>query len=179
MKSKQNNFYTQTQAETGNGFIDFNNIHNYGASTTIPPTEVDSYSSIPATEPDEGEVTQVEENFGYTAGWLICIEGPQKGMDFRLRMGGYNHIGRGGAYEIELKDPKVSRDFKMWLCYDSEDNQYLVGAKSSGNLVRINGTMLPPESPRVLNRNDKIRVGNTVLMFIPLCDDQFVWSEKG
>jgi len=183
MKYAQQENWSETVPVNGNSGNGFEHMRNYGASQDIPPTDVDtpissSYNShyaIDETEVEE-DVTQVEEDFDYISGWMVCISGPQKGKDFRLRSGGYNKIGRNPSFAVALTDTKISREFSMWVCFDPLTKSYLTGAKAGGNLVYLNGKLLPPESTYELKRNDKIRVGESELMFIPLCDENFQWE---
>ena len=178
-RNEQYNWSETEAVNSGNQGNGFGFMRNYGASQDIPPTEVDSaYSSsasIGKTEVDDEGVTQVDDEFGYIAGWFVCIAGPQKGKDFRLHTGGYNRLGRNPSFDVALTDFKISREFSMWVCFDPLTKKYLTGANAGGNLVYLNGKLFPPESNHELSRNDKIRIGETELMFIPLCDEHFQW----
>lgn len=176
--------WSETVDANGNNGNGFEHVRNYGVSRDIPPTEVEEYSSssfssysIDRTEVDDGDVTRVEEDFDYISGWMVCIAGPQKGKEFRLHSGGYSKIGRNPSFDVALTDTKISREFSMWVCFDPVTQNYLIGAKAGGNLVYLNGKLFPPESTHELKRNDRIRVGESELMFIPLCDENFQWTD--
>ena len=135
------------------------------------------------TEPDPDE-TQVawgtkEYNHQPVVGWLVCIEGPDKGKDFSLH-GAKTSIGRKKDSSIRLADPKISRDgYPALIVYDDRKTHkfYLAsGDASSRNNVELGGNMLLGQC--VINPYDEIRIEDTVLVFVPFCGDDFNWSEN-
>ena len=108
-------------------------------------------------------------------GFLICIEGPDKGKDFRI-IGGRNFIGRGDDSDIKLSgDQTVSRSGHAVVTYDSKHMDFSVSAGQSHGLTYLNGERV--DVTNSLNAYDKIEVGETVLMFLPFCGENFRWSD--
>lgn len=93
-------------------------------------------------------------------GWLVAINGEQKGEDFRLR-DGQNILGSAPDAEVQIKDVTVSGKHAS-LRY-KEGTFYLVDLDST------NGTYLndKPEgiAKEELKDNDTIRVGEVTLKF--------------
>lgn len=57
-------------------------------------------------------------------GFLICIEGPHRGTDFRL-VSGRNFIGRAAAMDVSLPDDDtVSRESHALVTYDAKHNAF-------------------------------------------------------
>lgn len=112
-------------------------------------------------------------------GWLVCIEGPDKGKDFSLH-GAKSSIGRREGSSIRLEDPKISRDgYPALIVYDDRKSHkfYLAsGDASARNNVELDGNMLLGQS--VINPYDEIRIEDTVLVFVPFCGEDFYWEDK-
>ena len=108
-------------------------------------------------------------------GWLVCIEGPEKGVDYRIAAKN-NSIGRGETADICIKgDPAISRENHARLSYDGKHNNfYLIPAESTNN-VYINDE--PVFIPTQINSGDIIELGESKFMFIPFCNDRFNWQE--
>lgn len=106
------------------------------------------------------------------AGWLVCIEGPQKGKDFRI-FAGYNYVGRESGDILIPDDMQVSRQNHAMIAYDPDDDTYYVGPSVGRNLLRVNGKKI--FSAVELKSYDVISIGATKLMLISLCGEQFNW----
>lgn len=111
-------------------------------------------------------------------GWLVCIDGPDKGKDFVLH-GAKCTIGRRKDSSVCLTDTKISRDgFPALVVYDDRKshNFYLAsGDAASHNNVELSGSMLLGQS--LISPYDEIRIEDTVLVFVPFCRKDFFWSE--
>lgn len=140
------------------------------------------------TEVDDAEETVVEDRIkvvgpsGKTkkirpvVGWLACTKGPCKGMDYRLHAN-YNKIGRDPALDVSIEDPKFSKAPVAWVGYFQETNAFFTGAESSTNVLYINGLPLPAGQSREFAAGDRMRMGDTELLFVPLCGESFTWSK--
>ena len=135
-------------------------------------------SSAPTSGRDTGKTVAVfQKNFSKepVVGWLVCIEGPEKGVDYRIAAKN-NSIGRGETADICIKgDPAISRENHARLSYDGKHNNfYLIPAESTNN-VYINDE--PVFIPTQINSGDIIELGESKFMFIPFCNDRFNWQE--
>lgn len=124
-----------------------------------------------------GMPVRTEENLP-VSGWLVIIDGPGKGRDYRL-IQGENKIGRDTAMEVCLdfgkdSDGSVSRDSHAVVVYDNNSNEFFVERGSSRNLPTVNGKTVRRDQD--LQPGDQIQLGNTTLMFVPLCGESFKWS---
>ncbi len=108
-------------------------------------------------------------------GWLVCTQGPCTGTDYRLHAN-YNRIGRSPALDVSIDDPKFSKSSVAWVGYFQETNVFFVGAESSTNVLYVNNMPLPAGQSRECAPWDRIRMGDTELLFMPLCGDKFVWN---
>lgn len=106
-------------------------------------------------------------------GWLVCIEGPMRGNDYRIH-GGYNYIGR-ELGDIRIGgDQQISRQNHAMVAYDDEAGVFYVGPSAGRNLIKVNGkTVL---NAMEVHNYDVISVGTTKLMFVALCGEHFDWK---
>lgn len=107
-------------------------------------------------------------------GWLVCVEGPNYGEDFRL-VAGRNFIGRANNMDVVLsKDMAVSRNKHLVIIYDPVQNEFIVQAGESKELAYHNGKAII--EPTKVNANDTIKLGESILMLVPFCSDTFSWE---
>lgn len=112
-------------------------------------------------------------------GWLVVLNGAGQGRDFRL-IDGENRIGRSRDMEVSLdfgehSDPHISRDSHAIVVYDARANEFFVERGRSRNLPLLNGATL--RGTPVLKARDVLQVGETQLLFMPLCGKHFVWED--
>ncbi|MCK5652111.1 MAG: FHA domain-containing protein [Gemmatimonadetes bacterium] len=107
-------------------------------------------------------------------GWLVCVKGPDRGRDFRIRAE-RNFIGRSRDMDVALtEDQSVSRDRHAILSYDPRTHVFVLAPGEGRGLVYHNGTSVL--TPVQVNAHDTIELGESTLRFIPLCGDDFSWS---
>ena len=141
-----------------------------GSGFTVPtaePFQPEAYGgTVPVTPADH-------QGFLPAVGWLVCVDGVDRGRDYRLH-DGYNRIGRNPGNDICISgDVTVSGDGHALVAFDPKNSVFFAAPGTSINLVRLNDDVLMMPSP--LNANDVLTVGTTKLMFVPLCSDSFSW----
>lgn len=109
-------------------------------------------------------------------GWLVCIEGPEKGKDHRL-FSRINTIGRDESNDVVIAgEQTISQKNHVKLGYDPKHNNFTLIPGDGHNLVYLNDA--PLYIPQMLNAYDIIEMGETKLIFQPLCSDKFRWPEE-
>jgi len=109
-------------------------------------------------------------------GWLVCIDGPDKGQDYRL-YNKINSIGRAEENDVVLsKEQTVSQRSHARLAYDPRHNNFQLIPSDAVNIVYVNDA--PLYVPHLLSAYDVIEFGDTKLMFIPFCSSQFQWAQE-
>ena len=109
-------------------------------------------------------------------GWLVCIEGPAEGTDYRIRAG-YNYIGRGENMDVCIQgDNTIGRDRHAMIAYDPQEKIFFFGPADGRSIVRKNEKMVMV--PTELAAFDVVRIGSTKLMFVPLCGEHFNWKDE-
>lgn len=140
---------------------DFTPLGNGGGIEDYSPTESIYMGGVPGFSP--------------VVGWLVCVDGPAKGSDYRLQSG-YNYIGRADHMDVCVKgDMKMGRERHALVAYDPEERLFFFGPADGKSIVRLNGKLVM--SPQEIKTHDVLTVGSTKLMFIPLCGERFNWNE--
>ena len=108
-------------------------------------------------------------------GWLVCISGPSKGKDYRIHEDN-NYIGRAAHMDVCISgDNTISRENHAILAYDTREKLYYFAPGSGRGIVRLNGRAVLMMTE--LKPYDRIEIGKSILMFVPLCGEQFSWEE--
>jgi hypothetical protein len=107
-------------------------------------------------------------------GWLVCLEGPDRGRDFRLH-GEKNFIGRSSAMDVViLSDDTVSREKHGVVIFDPKKQVFWALPGDSSGLVYLNGEIV--HTPTQINAHDTIEIGQTKLVLIPFCGERYTWN---
>jgi hypothetical protein len=117
------------------------------------------------------------EKEGPVVGWFVVVKGPGKGL-FRPIYYGNNTIGRDKSQRVPLNfgDDAISSEEQAYVRYDSQDRTYiLIPNLAKSNLVSVNQQR--PTEPVRLSYGDLIEVGQTRLLFVPLCSSEFDWAD--
>jgi pSer/pThr/pTyr-binding forkhead associated (FHA) protein len=113
-----------------------------------------------AAAPARKTVLLSEQHKSPVVGWLVAMNGAQKGQDFRIR-DGQNILGSAADSDVQLNDPTVSGKHAS-LRY-KEGKFYLVDLDSSnGTYLNDGATSIAREE---LKDSDTIRIGELVLKF--------------
>ncbi len=119
-------------------------------------------------------------------GWLVCLEGPSKGKDYRI-VAQKNYIGRSADMDIRtLGDNEINQRSHGIIVYDPESNDTMLLPGDSQGLVYFwsdnDGWKVVYESKK-LNAGDRIKIGKSIFMFVPFCGNNnkgftYSWSDK-
>lgn len=142
-------------------------------TVTQPPK---GYHSRRRADEDQKTVGDMQQKMGLdpVVGWLVCIDGPEKGKDYRL-FGRINSIGRSERMDVCIsKDPSISKENHARLGYDPKYNRFRLIPADSQNNIYLNGETV--DLPTPIHAFDIIEFGSTKLIFVPLCGDRFSWD---
>ena len=135
--------------------------------------------SAPKNPVDEGHtVAVVKRKTGIdpVVGWLVCIQGPDRGRDFRIRTE-KNSIGRSDSMDICISgDDSISRNDHAFLVYDPKKKTFRIQSGLSRGLVYLNGEEVI--TSETLTAYDRIELGQSVLLFVPFCGEAFQWDAE-
>jgi len=108
-------------------------------------------------------------------GWLVCVSGKEKGKDYKLK-GQINTIGRSEKMDVCIKeDMTISNENHARLSYSEKNNRFNLIPAESKNIIYLNGEEV--FAATLLNAYDIIDLGETKLLFVPLCCDRFDWKK--
>lgn len=108
-------------------------------------------------------------------GWLVCIDGEDKGKDYRVEAKN-NTIGRSEKMDITIKgDNTVSRENHARLAYDVKHNAFHLIPAENVNSIYVNDE--PVYIPTKLEAFDLIEFGESKFLFVPLCTEKFNWQD--
>lgn len=100
-----------------------------------------------------------DTRFKPCVGWVVVMNGPQEGRDFRL-VQGRNRIGTDADMEVVLTDPYVSSHHANIVYTD--DGTFQLSDAGSTNGTRLNGKKVMQAQ---LVDNDTLQMGHTTLRF--------------
>lgn len=167
----------------GGNRIDFGGTSDVGKTvpvsvTSAPVGATVAPSGISRPSTDTGKtvgIFQKKTGFDPVVGWLVCVEGPERGKDYRI-YGKNNTIGRGEHSDIVIKgDNSISRENHARLAYDKKHNAFHIIPADGANPVYLNDE--PVYVPAKLTAKDRIEIGEYKLIFVPFCDDGFTWAD--
>lgn len=124
---------------------------------------------------DEGHTIGFFSGNGATdppVGYLICTEGEDYGTGFLLKSGN-NAIGRSASMDVVVMDPKVSREKQAYVMYEPHKREFFLKPGDSSGLCYLNGELVL--EPKKFRAYDMISLGETKLMLVPVCGENFSW----
>lgn len=145
---------------------------------TISAGKVQDYGPTQFASPEFTSTTpnSAESQIQPVVGWLVCVNGSTKGRDFRIHAQ-YNYIGRARHMDICIEgDTTISSEQAAILAYDDQQKMFFFAPSQGRNLVRLNGKAVL--SPVELQAYDRLSIGKSEFLFIPLCGERFDWNEK-
>ncbi len=116
----------------------------------------------------EGAITQP------VVGWLVCVDGPEKGRDYRVHAQN-NYIGRAKTNDICIPgDPTISRERHAIVAYDLRSRAFYFAPCGGASIVYCNGA--PVFNNVQINQGDRVEIGQCTFLFVPLCGESFQWD---
>jgi hypothetical protein len=108
-------------------------------------------------------------------GWLVCVKGPSRGHDYKIKSG-KNFIGRADDMDIQvLGDNEIALRRHAAIAYDPKKGNTVLLPGDSNELVYCQDN--PIYAPVELEAYNKIELGNSRFLFVPFCGDHFVWED--
>jgi len=156
-------------------------VQNASVGQTMPANNRDAVQYTPGVPPSPFSVPTVpggnlaaDGQLEPVVGWLVCIDGPLRGVDFRIH-DGYNYIGREEG-DIHIHgDDQISRQKHAVISFYAKRQTFHVGPADGRNIIELNDE--PVFSPVEMKSFDVLTVGSTKLMLVALCGSRFSWTE--
>lgn len=135
------------------------------------------FAAVQDAGEDEGRtVALIQKDLGVdpVVGWLACVKGREKGRDYRIHSDN-NYIGRSEKMDICIRgDETISRENQAVITYDRADRNFYLSQGDGRSIVRVNEKAI--FQTIVLKAYDRITIGATELLFIPMCGEKFQWE---
>lgn len=163
--------YSQTKP-VENKSSDTKRVEDKPEETRSMVDEIDV--TLPVGYEKKNECEEKDTFFNPMVGWLVCVDGPAKGTDYRI-YSGYNYIGRDPGMNICIMgDPYISRERDAVVAFDGRTSKFYFSPSNGQSIIRMNNeiVLMPVE----IKIHDILEIGHTKLMFIPLCDGTFRWE---
>jgi hypothetical protein len=107
-------------------------------------------------------------------GWLVCLDGPDKGRDFRLHTE-KNFIGRAPSMDVSVVgDDTISREKHATVIFEPKRGEFWLIPGDSSGLVYLNGEV--KYGPSQIRTRDIIDIGRTKLMLVAFAGEYFQWQ---
>ena len=114
-----------------------------------------------------------DRNINPIAGWLVCIEGENRGRSFEIHIG-KNFVGRSMKNDIHINDERVSRDNHFSIIFDPVNIEFYI--MQGNGITYYNGEVLSEAAQ--LNENDEITAGVSTYVFVQYCREGRNWDEE-
>lgn len=108
-------------------------------------------------------------------GWLVAVEGPCRGTDYRIHTG-YNYIGREAGDICIRGDNTISAEKDANVTYVPQTRKFYIAHELGKNVLLVNSLPVIGGSVELQNY-DLITIGTTKLMFVGLCGEKFSWGD--
>ncbi len=141
------------------------------AERTRPSEAWPAAGADPITKP----LIVAEQGIDPVVGWLVCVEGADRGRDYRIRTGN-NPVGRLSHMAICISgDESIARERHAVLTFEPRRGSFHLVPGDARELVYLNDE--PVLGPQELHSHDQITMGNTKLLFVPFCGEKFQWKK--
>ncbi len=144
-----------------------------GRTVAMSPEEIAKRQAAAGDDGKTVGIMKKKTGIDPVVGWVVCVDGPSRGQDYRIKSE-RNFIGRDRSMDISIMgDESISRNNHAVISFNPKNGSFRLVPGDGHGLVFLNDeeVFVPVE----LNRGDIIELGQTKLMFIPLCGGDFSW----
>ena len=132
-----------------------------------------------AMDDDDGRTVAIlttESGIEPVVGWSVCLTGKNKGKEYRLHSDN-NYVGRSEKMDVCIKnDDTISRENQAIFTYDVDGKCFYLSPGSGRSVIKLNGK--PIFQTAELSAYDRVILGKTEFLFVPLCGEEFAWEEE-
>lgn len=118
-------------------------------------------------------VVYVDLKIDPVVAWLVCIEGAEKGKDYRL-LDQRNFIGNDEMDGICIMGDDNIKKNHFTITYNSKSQIFVISPGVTGDLIYLNKKAVYETT--IIENFGLIEIGNTKLVFVKFCGENFNWS---
>jgi hypothetical protein len=143
-----------------------------GAAEAVPGMQPRAEGSAPAhgvTRRIDSQPSGVDP----VVGWLVCIDGPEKGQDYRLHSE-RNFIGRAPSMDVCVAgDSSISREKHAVMIFEPRKKTFWLQPGEAAGLVYLNDEML--RTPTQVQPGDLVELGASKFVLTPFASERCPW----
>ena len=149
----------------------YGNVCPYCSKTVLTSNDKGSADDDDEGTPYLGDLEIMDP----VTGWLVCIDGPSKGRDYKIHSE-KNFVGRSDGMDIQiLGDNNIAKRNHAVIVYEPKRRATLILPGDSQGLVYHNEEAV--YTPKELKGFDTIELGKSKFLFVPLCGENFEWKD--
>lgn len=115
-----------------------------------------------------------EKGNDFVTGWIVCVQGPEKGQAYTLHSG-FNRVGRSPGMDVFIEeDRQISRSSHCAVVYEYNKNEFFL-VPEGGNLVYLNDEFLGGAVK--LETGDVFKIGGSEFEFVAFCRGDRKWKK--
>lgn len=150
------------------------NANKFGDTCPICHKKLDPPEPDELTPEELAEQTYLDEK-SWICGWLVCIKGPNKGHDYKIR-DGKNFIGSASSMDIQVVgDKRIEKYNHAVIMYDSRQKKTMLLPTDSHGMVYWQGQAI--FEPVTLEPFNRVEFGESLFIYAPFCGADFVWED--
>jgi hypothetical protein len=170
---KNNNSNGDQRKEKKSPFSLFEKTVAKFKSDTLDSVTV-AYSQVSQEEKDDQLTVakyMIDDVGAPVSGWLVCIEGREKGKSFEIRQG-VNYVGRNSDMDIAfINEHSITRNKHFSLVFEPKKAETFI--KPEMGTVYLNEQFV--EGAEKIKENDIISAGDMKFIFVPYCNGERKW----
>lgn len=117
------------------------------------------------------KLTQIDP----VVGWIVCIEGVNKGRDYRLHSD-RNTLGRSPNMDVCIEgDETISRENHCQIVFSRRHRTFSIVPGTGRNLIYLDGKDVLAATE--LKPYAQLDIGEGSYLFLPFCSDRFNWDK--
>lgn len=147
----------------------------FDEKTSRLPDEEDEPTHRLGSAEDENTISAFAERLETDpiVGWLVCVEGPGRGRDYRLRAG-RNFIGRSFRMGVSIvEDQQISNENHASIIYEPIESRFIL-LSGSGERTELNGE--PVSGAADIREGDRISLGGSAFDLVAYCKGDKRWE---
>lgn len=149
-------------------------FYNLDDMSTCPYCENKKIIEKKENEVEIKTMAYIKLNIEPVVAWLVCIEGVEKGKDYRI-INKRNFIGNSEEMDVcILGDNSIEKNSNFTITYNEKQRIFVLTPGSISNIIYVNKKAVYESI--ILENYSLVEFGETKLVFVKFCGDNFSWK---